>query len=85
MLCWGHQTGCHAPCAPAYTQGTTWGQHLSGLFWGITSVTVSLLDWPLRNLSGGRLASNIRPVRSATAVSGQIAVGGDTTGIQKLA
>jgi hypothetical protein len=59
-----------APCPTHCTQGTTWGQHLTGVFWGLTSVTVSLLDWPLRNLTGGRLASAIRPVRSSTAVSG---------------
>ncbi len=50
-------------------QGTSWGQHLIGIVWGLTSLGCSLIDWPLRNLSGGRLASKIRPVRSSTAVS----------------
>ena len=33
--------------------------------WGISSLFLSLLDWPLRNLSGGKLFSTTKPVRSS--------------------
>lgn len=34
--------------------------------WGISTLVTSLFDWPLRNISGGLLASRTMPVRSAT-------------------
>lgn len=37
--------------------------------WALTALTCSLLDWPLRNLTGGRIAGVTRPVRSSTVVS----------------
>ncbi|PSC74044.1 short-chain dehydrogenase [Micractinium conductrix] len=33
--------------------------------WGLTALAASLLDWPLRNLSGGRLLSTTRVVPAA--------------------
>ncbi len=51
------------------TQGTSWGQHLKGIVWGVSALTCSLLDWPLRNISRGKLAATTRAVRSSTEVS----------------
>jgi hypothetical protein len=62
-----------AGCAPwtllAWLQGTSWVQHLQGIVWGLSALTSSLLDWPLRNISRGVLAGVTRPVRSSTLVS----------------
>ncbi len=57
-----------APFVGRAPQGTTWGQHLQGVVWGLTALTLSLFDWPLRKVSGGRLAGTTRAVRSSTAV-----------------
>ncbi|EFJ49458.1 hypothetical protein VOLCADRAFT_104328 [Volvox carteri f. nagariensis] len=42
------------------------GQNFKGLIWGLSTVVTSLWDWPLRKLSGNRLANRCKPVRSAT-------------------
>ncbi|GIL92709.1 hypothetical protein Vretimale_19417 [Volvox reticuliferus] len=41
-------------------------QNIKGTIWGISTVVISLLDWPLRKISGGLLARTCKPVRSAT-------------------
>lgn len=40
-------------------------QNIEGYIWSINSVIISLLDWPLRRLSGGNLFSKTVPVRSS--------------------
>ncbi|KAL6750425.1 hypothetical protein V8C86DRAFT_2813036 [Haematococcus lacustris] len=47
-------------------KGTSWLQHIKGIIWGLTALQSSLLDWPLRKLTRGVLASGCRPVRSST-------------------
>ncbi len=39
---------------------------VKGFVWGISTLVTSLFDWPLRNISGGLLASRTMPVRSST-------------------
>lgn len=48
-------------------KGTSWGQHISGTVWALSAVSCSLVDWPLRNVSGGRLLGSTQRVRSSTA------------------
>ena len=42
-------------------------QNVEGTVWGLTSLFTSLLDWPLRAISGGLLFSTTKPVRSSRA------------------
>ncbi|GLC47990.1 hypothetical protein PLESTB_000047100 [Pleodorina starrii] len=47
-------------------KGFSAGQKAKGLIWGLSTVFTSLWDWPLRKLTGGRLGSRCKAVRSAT-------------------
>jgi len=47
-------------------KGTSWGQHLAGVVWGLTALSCSLVDWPLRKISGGKLFGSTKRVRSST-------------------
>ena len=53
-------------------QGTSWGQSIAGFVWGVTAVSCSLMDWPVRNLTKGKLLGAVYPVRSSTLVSASV-------------
>ena len=48
-------------------RGKSFMQNVEGTLWGITSLFTSLLDYPLRAMTGGMLFSTTKPVRSSHA------------------
>lgn len=41
-------------------------QTIKGYLWGATTLLTSFMDWPLRRMSGGKVAATTYAVRSAT-------------------